>query len=85
MPLADVTFGDYNLHRERAEVNVPIGDTFAIRASVQDYAHDGFTKDTFYKNYYLDDAGDTSGKIAFLWAPVDNFKATLTSQFSNTR
>jgi iron complex outermembrane receptor protein len=77
----DATFGDYNLHRERAEINVPIGDTFAIRASVQEYAHDGFTKDTFYNNYYLDDAGDTSGKIAFLWKPTDDFSATLTTQF----
>ncbi len=77
----DAQFGDYNLHRERGEINVPIGDTFAIRASVQEYAHDGFTKDNYYKNYYLDDAGDTSGKIAFLWQPVDDFKATLTTQF----
>ncbi|MDB5396450.1 MAG: TonB-dependent receptor, partial [Rhodospirillales bacterium] len=78
---ADVTFGDYALHRERAEINVPLGDSFALRASVQEYAHDGFTKDNFFKNYYLDDAGDTSGKIALLWKPTDDFSATLTTQF----
>jgi iron complex outermembrane receptor protein len=77
----DATFGDYNLHRERAEINVPIGDTLALRASVQEYAHDGFTKDNYFKNYYLDDAGDTSGKIALFWKPVDDFSATLTTQF----
>jgi iron complex outermembrane receptor protein len=77
----DAQFGDYGLHRERGEINIPIGDTFAIRASVQEYAHDGFTKDNYFKNYYLDDAGDTSGKIAFLWQPTDDFKATLTTQF----
>ena len=78
---ADVQFGDYSLHRERAEINIPLGDYFAIRASAQEYSHDGFTKDNFYKNYYLDDAGDTSGKIAVLWKPTDDFKATLSTEF----
>jgi iron complex outermembrane recepter protein len=78
---ADGQFGDYNLHRERAEINVPLGDTFAIRASVQNYGHDGFTKDNFFKNYYLDDANDMSGKLAVLWAPTDDFKATLSTEF----
>jgi iron complex outermembrane recepter protein len=77
----DAQFGDYNLHRERGEINVPIGDTLAIRASVQEYAHDGFTKNNYFKNVYLDDANDTSGKFAILWQPIDEFKATLTTQF----
>ena len=77
----DVTVGDYNLHRERAEVNVPIGDQFAIRLSVQNYAHDGFTKDVLLPSNDLDDANDVSGKLAILWQPTDNFKATLTTQF----
>ncbi len=75
----DVTLGNYNLHRERAEVNIPLGDTFAVRMSVQDYAHDGFTRNTAGPD--LDDAGDTSGKIAVLWKPTDDFSATLTTQF----
>ncbi len=77
----DVTGGDYNLHRERAEVNVPIGDTFAVRASVQEYAHDGFTHNNYLKNHDVDDAGDMSGKIAAMWKPSDAFEATLTTQF----
>ena len=77
----DVTLGDYNLHRERAELNVPIGDTIAIRGSVQKNDHDGFTRDTSFPNYYLDDLDDTSGKLAVLWKPTSNFKATLTGQW----
>ena len=77
----DVTLGDYNLHRERAELNVPIGDTIAIRGSVQKNDHDGFTRDTSFPNYYLDDLDDTSGKLAVLWKPTGNFKATLTGQW----
>ncbi len=77
----DAQFGDYDLHRERGEINVPIGDTLAIRASVQEYAHDGFTRNNYFKNVYLDDANDASGKFAVLWQPIDEFKATLTTQF----
>lgn len=77
----DVTLGDYNLHRERAELNVPVGDTIAIRGSVQKDDHDGFTRDTSFPNYYLDDLDDTSGKLAVLWKPTSNFKATLTGQW----
>jgi iron complex outermembrane recepter protein len=77
----DVTLGDYNLHRERAEINVPIGDTIAVRGSVQKDDHDGFTKDTSFPDYYLDDQDDVSGKLAVLWKPSSTFKATLTGQW----
>ena len=78
---AVVTLGDYNLHREQAELNVPISDQFAIRMSAQNYGHDGFTKDALLPNNDLDDANDVSGKIAALFKPTDDFKATLTTQF----
>lgn len=78
--MGDVTIGDYNLHRERGEINVPLGDTFAIRASAQNYGHDGFTKNVALGTD-LDDANDASGKVAVLWKPIDEFSATLTTQF----
>jgi iron complex outermembrane receptor protein len=78
---ADLQFGSYAEHRERAEINIPIGDEWAVRASVQNFGHDGFTKNNYYPNKYLDDANDVSGKAAVLWKPTDDFKATLTTQF----
>ncbi len=78
---ADVQLGDYNLHRERAELNIPIDDTLAIRVSAQNYGHDGFTKNVAIPGDNLDDANDVSGKFAILWAPTDDFKATLSTQF----
>ncbi len=77
----DVTAGNYGLARERAEVNIPVGDTLAVRLSVQKYDHDGFTRDTAIPDYYLDDAHDQGGKAAILWKPTDNFSATLTGQW----
>jgi iron complex outermembrane receptor protein len=77
----DFTVGNYNLHREQAEINVPLGDQFAVRLSVQNYGHDGFTKDVLLPSNDLDDANDMSGKLAILWKPTDDFKATLWTQF----
>jgi iron complex outermembrane receptor protein len=77
----DFSVGDYNLYRERLEVNVPLGDDLAVRASIQKFDHSGFTKDTYFSNFYEDDAHDFSGKIAALWKPTDNFTATVTAQW----
>jgi iron complex outermembrane receptor protein len=76
----DASFGNYNLYRERAEVNIPIGDTLALRISGQKYDHTGFTNDLALPNFQLDDAHDESLKLALLWQPVSNFSATLTAQ-----
>jgi len=78
---ADFSAGTYNLFRERAEVNIPIGDTIAIRISAQKYDHDGFGTDTILPSNDLDDAHDQSVKAAILWKPVPEFSATLTTQF----
>jgi iron complex outermembrane receptor protein len=63
----DVSFGTYALDRQRAEVNIPIGDTLAVRASGQHFQHDGFTTNTLSPQK-LDDADDVSGKLAVLAA-----------------
>jgi iron complex outermembrane receptor protein len=77
---ADVSVGDYDLFRERAEVNVPLDDTLAVRASIQKYDHDGFTTDSAIPGFKLDDAHDVGGKLAALWQPNSTFSATLTGQ-----
>ncbi len=77
----DFSFGDYALSRERAEINIPVYDTVAVRASFQKYDHQGFTKDTYFPDFRLDDAHDVSGKVAVLWKPSSNFSATLTGQW----
>ncbi len=78
---ADVSAGNYNLFRERAEINIPVGDTLAIRISGQKYDHDGFGTDTILKGNDLDDAHDQSVKGAVLWKPVPEFTATLTGMW----
>lgn len=76
---ADFSYGNYKLSQERAAINVPLGDTVAMRASVQKFDHDGFTNSTY--GFGLDEAHDASGKLAFLWKPNQDFTATLTGQW----
>lgn len=76
----DVSGGTYSLFRGRAEVNIPVGDTVAVRASIQKYDHQGFAKNVALNDFGLDDAHDASGKLAVLWKPTDTFSATLTAQ-----
>ncbi|WP_428374310.1 TonB-dependent receptor [Lichenicoccus sp.] len=80
---ADWGIGNYNLFQERAEVNVPLSDTVAVRLSFQKYDHDGFGQaiDPPIAGYQLDDAHDISGKVALLWKPSDNFSATFSAQW----
>ncbi len=77
---ADFSAGTYSLFRERGEVNVPLGDDFAARLSVQKFDHEGFTQDASIPGFTLDDDHDVSGKVALLWKPNDSFSATFTAQ-----
>src|SRR5580692_11282281 len=76
----DFSAGTYNLFRERGEVNIPIGDDFAVRVSAQKFDHDGFASDPLIPGFRLDDAHDVSVKGAILWKPNDHFSATFTAQ-----
>jgi iron complex outermembrane receptor protein len=77
----DTSVGDYNLIRQRLEVNVPVSSDLALRGSVQEYRHDGFTNDVAIPGKKFDDANDVGGKLAGLWKPNDSFSATLTGQW----
>ena len=71
----DLGYGTHNTFRGRVSFNVPLGDTVALRASLQRYQRDGFAeiKGGELDGYDLDDAESTVGKVALLWRPVENF------------
>jgi iron complex outermembrane receptor protein len=78
---ADLSVGTYDLTRERAWANIPLGDTLAARISVQRFDHEGFTRDLAIPGFREDDAHNTAVKAAILWRPASNFSATLTGQW----
>ncbi|HWF00137.1 MAG TPA: TonB-dependent receptor [Caulobacteraceae bacterium] len=77
----DVSFGNYNLFRERLEVNIPLGDKLALRLSGQKFDHAGFTDDLAIPGFREDDAHDGSVKAALLFQPSSDFSATLTAMY----
>ena len=81
-----VTLGTYNMVRARAAVNIPVGENSAIRASFQQYSHDGFSEISggALDGYDLDDADSFTGKLAYLWEPSDVFSAYVTAFISNS-
>ena len=79
-----IELGNYNLVRATGTLNLPVSDTFAVRATIQRYKHDGFAKQIgLGVPTDLDDADRYSGKVAVLWQPTDRFSATLTAQYFN--
>ena len=77
----DVSAGTYSLVRARGWLNVPIGDTLALRISAQHFSHDGFTQNLAIPGFREDDADNTATKAALLWKPGDRFSATLTGRW----
>jgi iron complex outermembrane receptor protein len=74
------SFGNYDYIKTDAAVNVPLGDTIAVRGSVQHLSHDGYAVATGvpgFDEYQLDDQDELAWKLAVLWEPVTNFSVTL--------
>lgn len=77
----DLSGGTYDLFRARGEVNIPLGQTLAIRLSAQHFQHDGFTDDLAIPGFREDDADNTATKAAIKWQPTNAFSAILTGEW----
>lgn len=77
---ADLTLGNYNLVQARGAINIPMGDTVALRASVSSNQHDGFSENIVL-DQELDDADSISGRLRLLIEPSATFRAHLTAQY----
>jgi iron complex outermembrane receptor protein len=66
--------GTYNMAKLSGAINVPLSDTVAMRASIQQYTRDGFAviRGGALDGYQLDDADSVSGKFGILWEPTEN-------------
>ena len=72
----DLTAGTYGTLGGRAYVNAPLGETVAVRASVEHRQHNGYSHNVFL-DVPLDEESNTSGKIQLLWKPSSNFSILL--------
>lgn len=79
---ANLGYGNYDLFKADAAINVPLSDTLAIRAAGQHYRHDGYAKATDVAadpDYELDDADEWGGKVAVKWTPTDRISVLLST------
>jgi iron complex outermembrane recepter protein len=67
--------GNYDLARGTAAVNVPLGDTVAIRAATQIMRRDGYLSDGT-----SDEKGD-SARLQLLWEPTDAVSLLVSSNY----
>lgn len=71
-----VEAGSYNSKRASGMINVPLGETFAIRASGAMTKRDGFDFNTFTGND-VNDRDLFSTRLILDWQPNDNFNANF--------
>ncbi|PNU06742.1 TonB-dependent receptor [Novosphingobium guangzhouense] len=75
-------YGNYDMFKSDAAINVPITGTLAIRAAGQRLRHDGYAKATDVAadaDYELDDADEWGGKLAVKWTPTDRISVLLST------
>ena len=70
---ADVGYGSYNLDTVRGAINIPLGDTVAVRAAVQQEHHDGWSAATMvpgtHGDYPLSNENSLNGRVDLMWKP----------------
>jgi iron complex outermembrane receptor protein len=78
--------GNFGLNQFEGAVNVPVGDTFAVRAAIEVVHHNGFAKATQVPgtdhDYGLSDEDSLHARITALWKPTDRFSLTLRAEYA---
>jgi iron complex outermembrane receptor protein len=75
---ASVEYGSYNLLRTQGSVNVPLGDSFALRGAFSTSKHDG------YLSNGASDEDTKSARLKALYQPGDRFSIVITGELSDT-
>lgn len=82
------TYGNYNHMELQGMVNVPLGDTLAVRVAAKTFSRDGFAKN-ISTGQELEDKDLDSWRVSLLWRPTeaidsltiyDHFKQDASSQ-----
>lgn len=68
--------GNYDTRRAQAMVNIPLTDTFAVRAAASMTKRDGFDYNTF-TDRHVNDRDLWSARVSAAWHPSDRFNANL--------
>lgn len=75
---AEIQAGNYNLIQGTAALNLPLGDTVAVRASGQIVNRDGYLSDGY------DDDKTEAARLQLLWEPSSNFSLLLAGNYQHS-
>ena len=80
-----VDYGNFNSFLAQAVLNIPMGDSMAVRAAFQHRQRDGFGRNVTLDRP-LNDSNSEFGRITFAFEPAGSgFSAILTADFSSFR
>jgi iron complex outermembrane recepter protein len=69
--------GNYGKYRAEGAVNIPTGDTAALRIAAQRVYHNGYFSDGY------DDQDETGARATWLWKPNDDLSLRVGGQYSH--
>ncbi|WAC59520.1 TonB-dependent receptor [Brevundimonas sp. SL130] len=72
---ATAEIGNYSHRRFAGMVNLPLGDTAAVRFAFQDVERDGYMSDGY------DDEDATAGRLSLLWRPNETWSVLLAADY----
>lgn len=79
---ASLGIGNYNLLETSGTINVPVSDTFGLRAAFQSARHAGYVNSAPSPRDY-DDQDTVSARVSALFKPSANFRALLVYEHSH--
>lgn len=76
-----VTLGNYNLQRFEGFLNVPLGETAAMRITASDTKMDPIIENVFNPSAGMRDEDNTYARAQVRWEPTDTFDITVTGTY----
>jgi iron complex outermembrane recepter protein len=81
--------GMYALAQFEGAINLPVGETVAVRIAAQGTHHDGYARATAVPgtngDYQLSNENSVHGRITVLFEPSDKFNLTLRAEYARAR
>lgn len=73
-----IGFGDYDARTQEGVINVPLGDTLALRAALFAEKHDSYYSNAYPARFEPPGAVDNqAARVSLLWQPSEQFRANL--------
>ena len=76
-----LTVGDYDLRKLEGFINIPMGDTVALRITASDTKADPIIENTYNKNGGMRDEDNTYARAQLKWAPNEDFDINITATY----